>query len=79
LGHSKSEILHIYLGIDPNKEAHTFELKRILQQIYSNKGFREISSIITIHTRVFIECNRRTTITSLDKYGPYIGGKWGGK
>jgi len=29
-GHSKSETLHAYLGIDPNKEARVLELKRIL-------------------------------------------------
>ena len=31
-GHSKSETLHTYLGIDPNKEAQTLELKRMLQE-----------------------------------------------
>ena len=31
-GHSKSETLHSYLGIDPNKEAQTLELKRMLQE-----------------------------------------------
>ena len=31
-GHSKSETLHAYLGIDPNKEARTLELKRMLQE-----------------------------------------------
>ena len=31
-GHSKSETLHAYLGIDPNKEAQTLELKRMLQE-----------------------------------------------
>lgn len=30
-GHSKSETLHAYLGIDPNKEAQTLELKRLLK------------------------------------------------
>ena len=30
-GHSKSETLHAYLGIDPNKEARTLELKRMLK------------------------------------------------
>ena len=31
LGHSMSEKLHSYLGIDPNKEAQTLELKRLLK------------------------------------------------
>ena len=31
-GHTKSETLHAYLGIDPNKEARTLELKRMLQE-----------------------------------------------
>ena len=31
-GHSKSDTLHAYLGIDPNKEAQTLELKRMLQE-----------------------------------------------